>query len=132
MNNTSVTPLKFGVYKISKDYLRFIRKTNPAVVDPESSDTYCGPVCRMETNRGPVDYFVPIDIDFYNTHTGFVTSFLNGVFAGMMDFKRMIPCSPDEYELDTSNAKLTQFCNANEQFIKNCAETVVTICTQQI
>ena len=127
MNNTPVTQPEFGIYKISEDYLRFISKTNPAVMDPDVTNIYCGPVYQMDTNRGFADYFVPIDVAFYNEHTGFVTSFLNGVFAGMMDFKRMIPCLPSEYELDTSNTKLTRFCNTNKQFIKNCAETVIAV-----
>ena len=127
MNNTPVTQPEFGVYKISKDYLRFIRKTNPAVTDPDITNVYCGPVRRSETNRGPVDYFVPVDIKEYKKNSFFLMDFSDGILAGIMDFKRTIPCLPDEYEFDTSNPKLSEFCRSCKTQILECAAILAEI-----
>lgn len=125
MNITPVEQPNFGVYTISKNYIRFLRKAEPNVTDPELTNTYCGPVCRTDTPKGPVDYFVPIDAAKF-TENEFVSVFFeNGIFADIMDFKAMIPCLPSEYNIDTSNVRLTEFCNVEKEHIQQCAESVM-------
>lgn len=124
MNNTSVMPSKFGVYKISKDYLRFIRETNPGVEDPDFTNTYCGPVAHRETNRGPVDYFVPIDVDTFMQKPYLLLKFPQGFVPMVMNFSRMIPCLPSNYEFDASNTDLVAYCKYSRDTIEKQAVAV--------
>lgn len=125
MNNTPITPPEFGVYTISKDYIAYLRKAEPSVMDPNATNTYCGPVARRDTERGPVDYFVPIDVGYYSSHDYFVSSFLDGVYEGVFDFTKMIPCLPSEYKYETSNEKLTKFCKNDEAMLKTYANNIL-------
>jgi len=120
MNNTYKT--EFGIYRIDKDYINYLRTVEPHVIDPEITNWYCGPVCRKNGNRGEVEYFVPIDIQKYNKKNSFLMGFLNGVLAGIMDFKGMIPCLPDKYTKETSNEDLVNFCISSKEQIENCAK----------
>ena len=125
MNKTPVTPPEFGIYTISKNYINYLRKVDANVTDPEITNIYCGPVCRMDTKKGPTDYFVPVDVNTFNTRSGFVMAFCDGVLADLMDFKRMIPCLPTEYKLNASNSKLTEFCISEKELIEECAKIVM-------
>ena len=128
MNTTPETSPEFGVYRISKDYINHLRRADPRVTDPEKTTTYCGPVYRAETKRGPVDYFVPIDVDMYTSQKFFLTVFLEGIFAEIMDFKRMIPCLPSEYKWDSSRENLVKFCKGNEKQLHSCAKQMYEAC----
>lgn len=127
MNTTPSIQPEFGVYTIAKDYIAHLRKAEPLVMDPNVTNTYCGPVARRDTKRGPVDYFVPIDVEYYSSHDYFVTSFLDGVYENVFDFTKMIPCLPSEYKCETSNEKLTKFCKNDEKQLRRCAEHMFAI-----
>lgn len=131
MNPTPEKSPEFGVYTISKNYINHLRKSQPCIADPEETNTYCGPVYRMDTSRGPVDYFVPIDVKEYIANKYFLTSFRNGVFADIMDFKIMIPCLPSNYKLDESRSNLTNFCKSNKNAIENCAASIVAASSKE-
>lgn len=124
MSNTPVTLPEFGVYRISKDYLRFIRESNPGVEDPDFTNTYCGPVARRETNRGPVDYFVPIDVDTFAQKPYLLLKFPQGFIPMVMFFSRMIPCLPRDYELDASNTDLVAYCKYSRDTIEKHATAI--------
>ncbi|MDE5858874.1 MAG: type III toxin-antitoxin system ToxN/AbiQ family toxin [Oscillospiraceae bacterium] len=83
--------IPFGIYRINKDYISFLQKYDSNVLDPEYTNRYCGPVIRVDSERGPADYFVPILPD-YDEMTGYLVNFRDGVLAGFMDFKKSIPC----------------------------------------
>lgn len=125
MNTTPLTPPEFGIYTISKNYINHLRKTEPRITDPEITNTYCGPVYRMDTKRGPVDYFVPIDVDKFMSNEFVAVFFMDGIFADIMDFNTMIPCLPSEYRIDTTNDRLVQFCTTEKEHIRQCAETII-------
>ena len=131
MNPTPEKSPEFGVYTISKDYINYLRKSQPCIADPEETNTYCGPVYRMDTSRGPVDYFVPIDVKEYAAKKVFLTTFHNGVLAGIMDFKIMIPCLPSNYKLDESRSNLTRFCKSEKEHIKSCAASIVAASSKE-
>ena len=124
MNNTPVTQLKFGVYQISRNYIEHLRKTESRILSSEKTTTYCGPVAQMTGKNGPLDLFVPIDVDFYNANEALALTFVDGVLGGIMDFMVMIPCSHDNCVLDESNEDLTVFCRNNERLIKKCANII--------
>lgn len=127
MNNTPVTQPPFGIYQISREFIEQLRKTDSRIADPDETTTYCGPVYRKETKRGPLDFFVPVDVKTYEKTEYFLMNFREGILAGIMDFNIMIPCLPTDYKLDTSNEKLTSFCTSDRRLIQDCAEHMMKI-----
>lgn len=115
---------EFGIYRISRDYINHLRSVEPQITNPDKTTIYCGPVYRATTKRGQVDYFVPIDVDYYTSHHYFMTSFIDGIFAYMMDFNKMIPCLPSERKLDESKNNLTEFCRANKNELCHYAKLI--------
>lgn len=124
MNTTPKQPPEFGVYTISKDYLAYIRQVDPNVVDPEITNTYVGPLCRINDEDGPVDMFAPVDVKSYKSKKYFYINYSDGVFANLVDLKCMIPCFPEEYKLDESN-KLKNFLSVDAEFLKDCAREIM-------
>ncbi len=118
----------FDLYRIDHDYIRFLREREPNVTDPDFTDIYCGPVYCKETERGLVEYYVPLDINALTSATGIFETFKNGILADFFDFKKMIPCSPK----CIMSADLTKlrgipvFCQENQKLMKDCAEFVMS------
>lgn len=124
MNKFTSNSLPFGVYQISKNYIDHLRKTEPRILSSEKTTTYCGPVAQMTGEKGSLDLFVPIDVDFYNANDAFALTFIDGVLGGIMNFMVMVPCLRDNCVLDESNEDLTVFCRNNERLIKKCANII--------
>lgn len=122
MNNTPVTQPEFGIYQISREFIEHLRKTDPRIADPNETTTYCGPVYRKETKRGPLDYFVPVDVKTFEETEYFLMNFRDGILADVLDFNIMIPCLPADYKFDDSNAKLSEFWISAELLVRDCAE----------
>lgn len=120
-NEKSTIP--FGIYRIDKEYISFLRKCDNNVLDPEYTDRYCGPVLRVDSERGPADYFVPILPD-YDNMTGYLVNFKDGILAGFMDFKKSIPCLEKNMVQDISNKNLIFDCNEMKTLIEDCAKFI--------
>ncbi len=106
---TTPSSIPFGVYNIKRKYLEGLKENVHENIDTECN-LYCGPVFSANCERGPFAFFVPID-PIYKTLTCFGSTFDNGVFAEIFDFKRMIPC--------TTNCLLSTH-EKDEQIIKIC------------
>ncbi len=122
-NEPSQTP--FGVYNIDKDYIKALKKADDNVLDPEINNRYCGPVYHAICERGPMDFFVPVAINFDNANM-ILVCFQDGIFAEYFDFKKMIPCVDTRFlELNNSNTDLIQFCDKNKDALEHYAEFVI-------
>ena len=123
---TEKTPfeIKPCVYRISKDYIKNLRTADRNIADPEVTNRYYGPVAQINSMRGPVNLFVPIDPSYETTEL-FTDTFEDGVFAGIMDFKQLIPAFMPVMTIDTSNLKLIRFCENNREIITEYANDII-------
>ncbi len=122
-NEPSQTP--FGVYNIDKDYIKALKKADDNVLDPEINNRYCGPVYHAICERGPMDFFVPVDY-IYEERSGFLLTFENGIMCDFLDFKKMIPCVDIRFLTpNVENEQLIKFCNNAQKEMKRCAEFVI-------
>lgn len=114
--------IEFGVYLADEDYIQKLRKIDRDITDPEVSLRYVGPVCRAETSEGIVDFFVPVVLPA-ETEILLPTENFCGIYANIMDFRRMIPIYkkyPVSLTRDMSNENLIRFCNDRRRFIEEC------------
>ena len=132
MNTTPKQSPEFGIYTISKKYLAYIRQVDSNIVDPEITNTYVGPLCRVNGKHGPVDMFAPIDVAKYNSQEFFSSSCIDGIFAGFVDLTRMVPCLPAEYRPDNSNSNLKNFFANCEDIVKSYADKIAENSSLQI
>lgn len=115
--------IPFGVYRLNKDYIAFLKAEDDNVLDPKYTDRYCGPVFRVNSKRGFIDYFVPID-PVYDKMECVLITFKNGVIAGFMDAKRAIPCLEKNITRDDSDTGLSAACESLEAFIRDCSVNI--------
>ncbi len=117
--------IPFGVYRFDHELLKSLRKADANIIDPEENDRYCGPVFSATCENGPVAFFVPID-PVYEKMAWFVSTFNDGVYAGVFDLKRMIPCVDSRFITpDESNAALSSFCKNSFDELADYADSIM-------
>ena len=102
--------IPFGVYNINHKYLEGLKENVCESIDIDH-DLYCGPVFSADCERGPFAFFVPID-PVYKTLTCFGSTFNNGIFAEIFDFKKMIPCTDNCFTSShETDERIVKICN---------------------
>lgn len=119
--------IPFGIYRFNHDYINALKKTDNKVIDPEILDRYCGPVYQASCEKGLVEFFVPVSYE-YETANCFALTFYDGVFAGIMDFKLMIPCVNEKLITpDKTNNDLMIFCSQAKCHLEQCADYIMKL-----
>ncbi len=118
--------IPYGVYHLDHGYINMLRTADRNVIAPEICDIYCGPVYHSECKRGIVGLFAPIDVKKFNSEAIAVGLFEKGVYADIIDFKRMLPVvnkrvltSADEDE------RITAFCIDSQNIFETCADAII-------
>ena len=125
--STEKCSIPYGLYHLDHDYISDVRKTEPNTIDPEINDVYCGPVYHATSERGIFGFFVPVDVKTYESSPMFMALFENGVFADILDFKKMLPVVNSRFITPANeNTDLVAFCNNGQNDFEICADAVIT------
>jgi len=125
IKSTIPSSIPFGIYRFDHAYVNALKAADDNVIDPHETDRYCGPVYSAMTTQGPVAFFAPIFFDDECRERVSLT-FVDGVFAGIVDFKRMLPCVNESFiTTDKSNTRLSTFCNKTQSKLLQYAELVL-------
>lgn len=119
--------IPFGLYRINKDYLNFLKKQEPNVHNP-NENLYCGPVVTIfdHDSKTQHEFFVPIietpdNPDNYNFE-GPAEMFINHVY-GELDFRLMVPASEQVLTADTENTEKLEDFTDDRDVIEKMART---------
>lgn len=125
LTENSATP--FGIYRLDKEYISFMKKSDDNVLDPDATDRYCGPLFSITNDYGTVNYFAPIlpEYDEYkNLDNIFEPTFNDGIICSFIDARKSLPCLEKYISKDNSDEKLSQNCINMQIFIAGCAKQV--------
>ncbi len=123
-NFSEKTTMPFGVYRIDKDCISFLRRKDKNIPEPDMTERYCGPVFGINAERGVLNYFVPIMPNYENFITDEFTvelTFENGVVCGFIDVGKAVPCIEEYITKDDSDELLSEICSDIKSFIIDCA-----------
>lgn len=119
--------IPYGVYHLDHDYINSIRETEPNAIDPEKNDVYCGPVYHATSERGVFGFFVPVDVKKFEKSAAFMAIFENGVYADVLDFKKMLPVVDDRFVTPVkANGELCAFCDNGKNDFEICAAAMIS------
>ena len=114
------TTMPFGVYRIDKNCISFLKRKDKNIPDPNITDRYCGPVFGVNAKCGVLNYFVPILPDYENFITDEFSvepTFENGILFGFIDAGKAVPCIEEYLTKDDSDELLSQICIDMRSFI---------------
>lgn len=125
--STEKCDIPFGVYHVNHDFIQSLRENEQNIIAPEINDVYCGPVYHAVCDRGVFGFFVPIDVPEYESANVFAALFMEGEYAGVIDFKKMIPVIHERFLTPfTKNEKLVRFCKNATNELETCADATMT------
>lgn len=125
--STEKCNIPFGVYRVDHAYIQSMRKNEQNIIDPETNDVYCGPVYHASCDRGVFGFFVPIDTPEYESANVFAALFMEGNYAGIFDFNKMIPVIHERFLTPfTKNERLIKFCKNAADELETCADATMT------
>ena len=125
MKNKSNKRMQFGVYRVNSNYIDLLRETFPHIPSSSTTNRYCGPVYHTDIDGKRTEYFVPIDVDKFNSVNGVPMTFQNNILAEIMDFSKLLPCSNMDCKLDRSTIKLFEFCESLEPIAEDYAALII-------
>lgn len=117
---TEKTTMPFGIYRIDKNCISFLRRKYKNIPDPDLTDRYCGPVFGTNAERGILNYFVPIlpeHENFINDGSLIELSFENEIICGFIDAEKAVPCIKEYLAKDDSDEMLSEICTNMRTFI---------------
>lgn len=122
MTNFEETIIPYGMYRIDKDYLSYLKKNDSHVLDPEQN-LYCGPVLTVYNVKHTCDvaFFVPVVEHSDEEWEGTTQMLANGVF-GELDFRRMVPCFEKHITPDKNETKRQKFFTENRKMLESFAK----------
>lgn len=120
------SPIPYGLYRLDHDYVRAMKKSDDRVLDPEENDLYCGPVFHSADKRGVTGWFVPIDFEEYKASGAFLMVFMDGIFAQIFDFRKMLPVVDKRFITPvTEPQNIINFCTKAQSELEECADALM-------
>ena len=112
--------MEYGMYRVNKLYIRYLIKSKPWIVDPQTTDLYVGPVQTVNGNWG---FFAPVTPKPEDERI-FVSE--DGAISGFVHVKKMIlvPCRRMFLKREKKSSPESEFClnEDNRRIIKAAAQ----------
>lgn len=107
-------PMPYGMYRVDKKYLDYLKSRQLKVMGSEETDLYCGPVLNV---NGDFGFYFP------------VTSMPEGgekLFWSFVHILKMLPCCAKVLTPDKEDTPESRFClnEDNRKFLELTAKTL--------
>ena len=128
------TSIPFGLYIFDHNYVNHIRHYDRAVLDPERSDLYCGPLYTSDDGKSMTSFYAPIiplrsndHSDAYSKPNPYAIVFSKGKHLFAIDCRQMLPNSPLCMSAVAENElpHFLSFCKQNKEKLYRCADLVI-------
>ena len=114
--------MQYGMYRVNKWYIRYLKKSKPWVLDEKLTNLYAGPLQTVNGNWG---FFAPVTPK--NDDRIFVSE--DGAISGFVHIKKMIlaPCRRMFLKREKKNSPESDFCldEDNRRIIEAAARLVL-------
>ena len=112
--------MEYGMYRVNKLYIKYLKKRNPWVIDPDVSRLYVGPVLEIDEKYG---FFVPVTPK-PEGDTFFVGE--DGAIMGFVHVNKMIPCISNLIKSVVIRTPESEFClnEDNRKIIEAAARLI--------
>lgn len=117
--------IPFGLYTVNHEYINSLRESDKNVIDPNVTSVYCGPVYIADCKRGVFGFYVPVNVVEYKMNKTFVTAFVDGIYANIFDFSKMIPVVNKCFLIKYDNNNLSLFCEKTKVELEICADAAI-------
>ena len=127
------TSIPFGLYIFDHSYVNHQRHYDRAVLDPERSDLYCGPLYTSCHDNITTSFYAPIvpirandHSDAYNKLNPYILVFDKGNQSFAIDCRQMLPNSPLCMTAVAENElpHFLSFCKQNKERLYQCADLI--------
>ena len=118
--------MQYGMYRVNKWYIRYLKKHKPWVPDPKLTNLYVGPVLTVDGKWG---FYAPVTQKLNDRI--FVSE--DGAISGFVHVKKMIPCTDKVLKPDTKRTPESEFCldEDNRKIIEAAAQLIYEVNKEQ-
>lgn len=102
-------PMPYGMYRVDKDYIDYMRERQPKIIASEITDLYVGPVLTVDEEWG---FYAPVTPKLDESDKMFIAE--GAVIAGFVHVREMIPCWERILTRDTKSTPESEFCMKEE------------------
>lgn len=102
-------PMPYGMYRVKKDYIAYMKERQPKIIAPEITDLYVGPVLTVDEEWG---FYAPVTPKPDESDKMFIAE--GAVIAGFVHVREMIPCREEILTRDTESTPEREFCMKEE------------------
>lgn len=114
-------PMPYGMYRVDREYIAYLKERQPKIIDPEITDLYVGPVVTVDEEW---DFYAPVTPKPDAGDKMFIAEGV--VVAGFVHVREMIPCCQKILTRDTESSSESGFCmkEENRRLIELIAEVL--------
>lgn len=110
-----VEPMPYGMYRVDKKYLEYMKSRQPKVMGYEETDLYCGPVLNVD---GEFGFYVPV--------TSMPEGNADKQLLSFIHIFKMLPCCAKVLTPDKADTPESRYClnEENRGFFELTAKTI--------
>lgn len=114
-------PMPYGMYRVDKDYIDYMKERQPKFIASEITELYVGPVLTIDEEWG---FYAPVTPKPDESDKMFIAE--GAVVAGFVHVREMMPCCERILTRDTESTPESEFCmkEENRRMIELMAEVL--------